>query len=64
MVTIWDEVFYKLRVSFDGLVTREEVFSESCHRIEAYLDLVVKFLDINSSLSFQIGIVEDFIYFW
>ena len=53
LITIWYEVFFKLRVSFDGLVTRNEVFSESIHRIEALLDVVVEILEIQSSFSFE-----------
>ena len=44
VIAIWDEVFYKLRVSFDGLVTRKEVFWGFSHRIETYLDVVVEVL--------------------
>ena len=40
MLAIWDEVFFKLGVSFDGLVIRKEVFSESSHHIEIHLDVV------------------------
>ena len=41
MIPICDEVFFKIRVSFDGLVTRKEVFSESSQRIETNPDVVV-----------------------
>ena len=54
MITIWDEVLCKLRLSFDGLVTRKEVFSESSHRIESHLDVVVEVLDIQSIVSFDL----------
>ena len=46
VIATCDEVLFKLRVSFDGLVTREEIFSESSHHIEAHLDVVIEFLDI------------------
>ena len=61
VITIWDEVFCKLRVYFDGLVTRKEVFSESMHRIETHIDAVVEVLDIQSSVSFELCIDEYFI---
>ena len=32
-ITVWDEVLFKLRVSFYGLVIRKKVFSESSHLI-------------------------------
>ena len=53
VIAIWDEVFYKLRVSFNGLVTRKEVLSESSHRIETHLDVVKEVLEIQSSVSFE-----------
>ena len=46
MIALWDEVFFKLRVSFDVLITREEVLLESSHRIETYLDAVKEVLEI------------------
>ena len=41
VITIWCEVFFKIRVSFDGLVTRKTFFSEYSHRIETHIDVVV-----------------------
>ena len=46
MIAIWDRVLFKLGVSFDGMVTRKEVFSESSHRIEEHIDVVVEFIEI------------------
>ena len=46
VIAIWDEVFCKLRVSFDVLVTRKEVFLESSHRIETHIDVVVEVIEI------------------
>ena len=45
MIAIWDEVFFKLRVSFDGLVNRTEVLLDSSHRIEAHFDVFIEVLD-------------------
>ena len=53
-ITIWDEVLFKLKVSFDGLVIRKEVFSESSHRIETHLDVVVEVLETQISFSFEL----------
>ena len=64
LITIWDEVFFKLRVSFDGLVIRKEVFYESIHRIETNLDVVKEVLDIHIILSFDLCIDEELIEFW
>ena len=61
---IWDEVFVKLRVSFDGLVIRKEIFSYSSHRIEAHIDVVIEVLEIQSSVSFELCLDEDLIEFW
>ena len=39
--TICDKVFFKLRVSFDGPVIRKKLLSDSIHRIEIHLNMVV-----------------------
>ena len=52
IITIWDKVFFKFRVSFDVMVSREKVLSESFHRIETYLDVVVEFIYNHISVSF------------
>ena len=61
VIKIWDEVFCKLRVSFDGLVTSKEELLESSYRIEAHLDVVVEVFDIHSSVSFEFYLDEDLI---
>ena len=40
VIKILDKVFFKLRVSFDGLVIRKEVLSESSYLSERHLDMV------------------------
>ena len=64
VITIWDEVFCKIRVSFDGMVIRKDVFSDSSHHIETYLDVVVEVLDIQSSVLFKFCPDEELITFW
>ena len=64
VIAIWDEVLFKLRVSFDGMLTSYKLFSEYIHRIEAHLDLVVEFLDIHSSVFFEFCLDEELIEFW
>ena len=64
VIAIWDEVFFKLIVSFDVLVTRKEVLSESSHCIESYLDVIVEDLDIQSRVSFEFCLDEELIEFW
>ena len=64
MIAIWDEVFFKLRVSVDGIVIRKEVFSESSHRIGTHLDVVKEVLEIQSSVSFEVYHDEELIEFW
>ena len=61
VIAIWDEVFFKLRVSFDGLVTRKKVLSESSHRIDAHLIVIIEALEINSSFSFEFCIYSELI---
>ena len=53
VIAIWDNVLFKLRVSFDGLVIRKKVLSESSHRIQRHLDVVKEVLGIYSSVSFE-----------
>ena len=61
VIEIWDEVLFKIRVSFDGLVTRKEVLLEYSNHIEAHLDVVIEVLEINSSISFEFFIDEELI---
>ena len=58
VITIWDEVFCKLRVYFDGLVTRKDIFLESSHRIETHMDVFVEDIEIQSSVYFEFYIDE------
>ena len=55
---IWDELFCKLRVSFDGLVTSKKVLSESSHIIDTYIDVVVEVLEVHISVSFELCLDE------
>ena len=61
VITIWCELFFKRRVSFDGLVSMKKVFSDSSHRIETHIDVVVEFFEVQSSVSFEICLDEYFI---
>ena len=63
MITIWDEVLFKIRVSFDGLVNRKKVLLESSHRIETHLDVVVEVIEVQSSVNFEFYLDEEFIEF-
>ena len=51
-ITIWDEVFFKLRVSFDETSSRKKVFLESSHRIDNNLDVVVEVPEVYISAAF------------
>ena len=51
-------------MSFDGLVSRKKVFLESSHCIEENIDVVVKVIEVHSSVSFEFCLDEDFIEFW
>ena len=64
MIAIWDKLIFKIRVSFDGLVIRKEIFSESSHRIYTHLDFVIEILEIQISVSFELCIDEELIEFW
>ena len=64
VITIWDEILFKTRVSFDGLVTRKKVFSEFSHLIDTYIDVAVEVLETQISVSFEFCLDEEFIEFW
>ena len=64
MIEIWYKIFFKLRISFDGLVIRKEVLSESSHRIERNIDVVKEVIEIHSSVSFEFCLGEEIIEFW
>ena len=64
VIAIWDEVFFKLRVSFHGLVIRKGVFSAYSHRIETYIDVFQEVLDIQISVSFELCLDEESIELW
>ena len=64
VITILDEVLFKLRVSFDGMVSRKKFFSESIRHIETHLDVVVEVLEFHSSVSFGLCPDKEFIQFW
>ena len=51
-------------MSFDGLVIRKEVLSESIHHIETHLDVIKEVLEIQSSISFEFCLDEELIKLW
>ena len=64
VITIWDEVFFKIKVFFDGLVIRNKVLSESSHRIKRHIDVVVEVLEVRSSVAFEFCLDGEFIECW
>ena len=64
VITIWDELFSKLRVYFDVMVSRKKVFLESSYHIETHIDVFVEVIEVQSSVSFDLYIDEYFIGFW
>ena len=61
MRLIWDEVFFKLRLCFDGLVRKKMFFSESSQIIDTDIDVVVEVLEVQISVAFELCINEEFI---
>ena len=61
VITIWDEVLFKLIVYFNVLVSRKKFFSESIHCINTHLDMVVEVLEVQRSVYFEFCIDEEFI---
>ena len=53
-IMIWDEVFFKLRVYFDGLVIRKKVLLGSSPYIETHLVVVVEFFEFYNSAAFKV----------
>ena len=46
VITIWEEVLFKLGVYFNRMVSRKEVFFESSHLIETHLDVFVEVIKV------------------
>ena len=61
---IWDKLFYKLRVSFYGMVSSKKVLSESSCCIKRHIYVVLEFLEVQSSVFFEFFLDEYFIEFW
>ena len=64
VITIWDELFWKLRVWFDGLLSCNKVFYESSHRIETHIYVLLEVLELKISVYFELCLDEEFIQFW
>ena len=62
-VTIWDELLFKLKVTFGGLVIRKKLLSGYNHCIETHIYVVVEVLEVHISLSFEFCIDEEFVDF-
>ena len=58
------QIFFKIRVSFFGLVSKNKVFLEFSHFIERHIDVVLEVLDSHISITCELCIYEDFIEFW
>ena len=61
VITIWDELFCKLRESVYGPVTRKKVFYKYSHRIDTHIDLIVEFIKVHSCVSFELCLDEELI---
>ena len=61
VITIWEILFCKIRVSIDGLVTKNKFLLESIHRIDTHIDVVVEVIKVGSSVSFDFCLDEEFI---
>ena len=64
MIAIWEKVFFKLRLYFDGLVISKEEFSESSHRIDKHIDVVKEINEIQSSVYLEFCLDEELIESW
>ena len=64
MIAICDEVFFKLRVYFDELVSRKKVLSDSSYRVDKHIGVVVEVLEVQSIFALEFCLDEYFIEFW
>ena len=64
VVKIWDKLLFKLRGYFYGLVSIKKVFSFFSHFIDTNIDVVVNFIDVQSSFAFELFLDEEFIELW
>ena len=53
MRQIWDEVLFKLRGYFDGLVRSKKAFLESSYRIYTHLDVVLEVIEVQISVNVE-----------
>ena len=63
VISICYKVSFKIRESFDELLSMKKVLSESCRRIETHIDVVVEFLEVQISVAFDLYFDEEFIEF-
>ena len=61
VIIIWDKVFFKIIVYFNGLISGKKFFLESSHCIDTYIDVFVVVLEIHSSVAFEFYPDEEFI---
>ena len=52
VITIWDKLFFKIRVSFDELVIIIKVLLEPNHGIETHIDVVLEVHEVHISVAF------------
>ena len=63
-IVIWDKVYFKLRVYFDGMLSSKKVFLDSSNRIETHLYVVIEVLEVQSSATFEFFLDEELIELW
>ena len=63
-ITVLYKVFNKRRVLFGFMVCSMKVLLQFYHRIEAHIDVVVKSIEINSSVYFYLSIEDNFVEIW
>ena len=64
VITIKDEVLFKLRVYFDGLIIRKKILFYSSNQIDTHLDVVVEVFEVQISVTFELCLDEDFTELW
>ena len=59
--TIWDKVFFKLRVYFYGMVIKNKVLLGCIFRIKTHAGVIVEVIEVQNSIAFELFPDKEFI---
>ena len=61
---LWHRLFFKFWVYSYVLVSKNKILSDSIHQIETHLDVVVEVIEVQSRVTFEFCLDEEFKEFW